>query len=312
MPIEWQNYDPKEEIRVEGRWRLVRAIKFVPTAEWAKQNLKRPAKERVRPSAKPWRFSKIAVDAVMVSDVMRNLVAVIERGLAEKQAAKERTNKLPKFLRKKPGATVNEIRDAAGLLHYLVSLGCSSLMEIAQKNPKILQPIARKEMSWPLMMAKHPGYSVDHIKFLKLLNQGDDAYYDAHQTSRNGTQRAPIEKGTREVAKKLYLCLLVEWEHTQQKLDGKPVARFSDDVDISSVWWKVAEARLLEAYPNLETIPELARITSAPSRKYPSAKRADILRRLKAAFLGLAKNQVELAKLASDPAFKNATNTFTP
>jgi hypothetical protein len=303
MPIQWQNFDRDGEIRIKGEWRLVRKIKFVPSAEQAKQNLKRPAKERVKPVVKPlpWRLSKIAVDAASVSDVMRNLADLVKRGLAEKQSAKDRTNKLPKILRKKPGATMNEIRDAAGLLHYLVSLGCNSLMEIAKKNPEIVQPLARKEVSWPLMMSRHPGYSVKHIKFLESLKQGEDAYYDIHQTSRNGTQRMAVEKGTRKIAEKLYLCLLVEWEQTQEKLDGKQVAGFCDDKKIYSAWWKVAESRLLEAYPQPCEIPELARI-AAPSRRFPSDKNADIRRRLKTAFLGLAKNQDELAKLANDPA----------
>jgi hypothetical protein len=151
------------------------------------------------------------------------------------------------------------------------------------------------------MMSRHPGYSVKHIKFLESLKQGEDAYYDIHQTSRNGTQRMAVEKGTRKIAEKLYLCLLVEWEQTQEKLDGKQVAGFCDDKKIYSAWWKVAESRLLEAYPQPCEIPELARI-AAPSRRFPSDKNADIRRRLKTAFLGLAKNQDELAKLANDPA----------
>ena len=202
---------------------------------------------------------------------------------------------------------MKEIRDAAGLLHYLVSLGCNSLMEIAKTNPEIVQPLARKEVSWPLMMSRHPGYSVKHIKFLESLKQVDDAYYDIHQTSRDGTQRMAVEKGTRKIAEKLYLCLLVEWEQTQEKLDGKQVARFCDDKKISSAWWTVAESRLLEAYPQPCEIPELARIATR-NRKYPSDKNADIRRRLKAAFLGLAKNQVELANSQMIPLFKNASN----
>ena len=295
MPIQWQHFDKDGEIRVKGEWRLVRKIKFVPTAEQAKQNLKRPAKERVKPL--PLRWSKIAVDADSVSDVMRNLANLVKSGLAEKQSAKDRTNKLPKFLREKPGATMKEMRDAAGLLHYLVSLGCNSLMEIAKRNPEIVQPLACKEVSWPLMMSRSPGYSAKHIEFLESLKQGENAYYDIHQTSRDGTQRMAVEKGTREIAKMLYLCLLLEWKQAQ-KLDGKHVAQFCDDKEISSAWWKVAESRLLESYPKPHTIPELACITTAPSKKYPSDKNADIRRKLKAAFLGLAKNQAKLEELA--------------
>jgi hypothetical protein len=241
------------------------------------------------------------VDAVFVGDVMQNLITLVERGLAEKLAAKDRTKKPPKFLQNLPGVTLKEMRAAVGLLHYLVSLGCNGLMEIAQKKPEILQQIARKQVSWPLMMSRQPGFSVKHIEFLKLLNQGDDAYWDINQTSRAGTQRAPVQKGTIEVAKRLYLCLFVEWKQTQHKLDNKPIAQFCDDEKISSIWWKIARARLLETYPNPCKIPELGRITTAPSKKYPADKNADILRRLKAAFLGLAKNQVELAKLVQDP-----------
>ena len=308
IPAVWQNF--KVEIRFAGEWRLVEKTKFVPTAAEAKQNLKRHAKERTQ---LPKKFSKDKqfADARIVSDVMWNLATLVQSGLAEKQAAKNPTSKLPKYLRKKPGATIKEIGDAAGLLHYLVSVGCKSLMEIAKTNPEVLRPIARKEMSWPLMMSKHPGYRVDYIQLLSALRQGADGFFDADQTSRDGTQRGPIEKGTREIAKKLYICLLSEWIQTGHKLDGIPVAEFCDDEKISTKWWKVAESRLLEAYPKPNEISELARI-AAPSRKHPSDKNANIRRKLKKAFLGLAKNQGELAKLACDPVVKNTSNTLTP
>ena len=170
-------------------------------------------------------------------------------------------------------------------------------MQIAKKNPEIIQPLARKEVSWPLMMSRQPGYSVKHIEYLVSLQQGDDANYDINQTSRTGTQRKAVEKGTREVAQSLYCCLLAEWKRTQQKLDGKPVAQFCDNEAVLSVWWKVAVARLLEAYPKPHEIPELSRI-AAPSRTAPSHIRDDMLKRLKAAFIGLAKNQSELEKAA--------------
>jgi len=293
MPIQCTYF--KDEIRVLGQWRLVRKIKFVPTADVAKRNLKRP------PETKSFtahlKLSSTALNSVRLTKVMGDLADIVERGLAEKQEAKKPTSKAPRYLRAKPGASMGEIRDAAGLLQYLVSFGCVRLMKIAEKNPEILRSIARQKISWPMMMSRHPGYKVNHLAFLESLEQGDAAIFDVNQSSRNGTQKAPIEKGTREIAQNLYRCLLSEWTQTRGRLDGKTVRQFCDDDQISSIWWEVARARLLEAYPKPHEIPELARITTAPSRKYPAQKSADILRRLEAAFLGFAKNQEELAKL---------------
>jgi hypothetical protein len=307
-PINWMNHG--ETIRILGEWRLHRRIVFVPKAAKAKSELQNPNQTIPNWVPKQWRTKRFK-DAMIAGDILRNLATVVQRGISERQSIKKTKGIKKRWLKSQSYVTSNEIQDALRSLHYLAKLGCSSLMEIAKVNPELVQPTARKEVSWPLMMSRHPGYSVKHIKFLESLKQGDDAYYDIHQISRDGTQRMAVEKGTREIAKRLYLCLLVEWEQTQEKLNGKQVAPFCDDKKISSAWWKVAESRLLEAYPQPHEIPELARI-AAPSRKYPSDKNADIRRRLKAAFLGLAKNQDELAKLANRPVVKNASNTLTP
>jgi hypothetical protein len=296
LPVRFQNF--KEEIRVLGEWRLVRKIKFVPTADDAKRNLQRPP--AIKGFTSKFKISGIELDTIKLTKIMGHLAEIVECGVAELDASKRAAIKVTQSSKTKANTVKGDIRDAAGLLHYLVNFGCAKLMKIAEKNPEILRPIARQKESWPMMMSKHPGYKVDHLKFLESLKQGEDALFDVNQTSRDGTQKAAVEKGTRGIAQKLYVCLWVEWNQTGQKLDGVPVPQFCYDAETISVWWKVAKARLLESYPTPHKVPELARISSAPSRKYPAQKKDDILRRLKAAFLGLAKNQSELAKHQAD------------
>jgi hypothetical protein len=283
VPIGCQNF--AEEIRVEDGWRLVRKIKFMPTSDDAKRNLQRPPETKAFTGK--LKFSRIELDSIKLTKIMGHLAEIVERGLAEKQEAKKPITKVSRLLRAKAGATEREIRDAAWLLHYLVNFGCSRLMEIVKNDPEVLKPIARMKPSWPLMMALHPGHSVHHKKLLKSLCLGDAYEFDTDEISRDNTHRTAIEKGTREIAESLFYFLKVEWNHFDQKLDGKPVAAFTEAS--SSLWWDVAKLRFLQSYPDPLLVPELARILTAPSRKLPAHKKSFILRKIKEAFLGLAK-----------------------
>jgi hypothetical protein len=233
--------------------------------------------------------------AAIAAEVMDSLVTLIREHIARdreiKQRQRERVQSLggPGQRRLLAHRVIGELVEAAECLHYLVSKGCKALAVIAKESPEALRPIARKEVDWPVMMSRHPGFSGDYKTVLKDLEQGEDAEVDINETSRYGTQKKSRAKGTREVARQLLTSVQIEWEHDGGRLEGEAVPRFSDDKDCLSRWWAVARRRLLEAYPEPQEILELDRLVTAPSRRrFPAHKRADILKKIEAAFKALA------------------------
>lgn len=272
---EWRMGDEMidgDVIREINGWKLIRRKRQRANAKIAEKRLRNPGRGLINHLAKEYLLPTKWKKAAIAKQVADSLATLIE----QKASGKVSTNQ-------------QEIEEAAKALHYLVSSGCQKLMELADKFPQIFKAIAQKCESWPVMSSTHARLRKKADKTLARIEQGKDAEVDTDQISRNGTRPGQHTSGITEIARELLRCVQTEWEKNDNCLQGKPVPRFCDDETCLAFWWEAARSALLAAYPEPEKIPELDRLVTARSRRnYPSHIRTDILKKIKAAFVGLA------------------------
>jgi hypothetical protein len=177
--------------------------------------------------------------------------------------------------------------DGKALWHYarLVRDNGYGLHQITAMSRKVLRPLTRKNINWPMMRSTHPLNSAPD-NWLKEMQLGADIPIMLDRYS-----KWKLDRGARYT---MALWRHVEGIRTNHEItiDGKaPRDIFpAFNRDTAHQWWDWAWQFLLASYPQPERIEELDRLVTDPKkRKTPGRKRAAIQNLLKRRFIAMAR-----------------------
>jgi hypothetical protein len=174
----------------------------------------------------------------------------------------------------------------ASAIDYVLQItrqGCAFLKKLAETDPQLLRPAARRSWRWPVLKSLHPFLSDDHIALCTNLQLGQDTPFEIHPTARWKTDAGGV-----------IAFGLLSYLHETAARDTGPLGKYLSALpkfrdDSALQWWKIGQYLLLLAYPNPERITELESLVTAPShRKSAGRVRFRIMRILRERFLSLA------------------------
>ncbi len=189
-------------------------------------------------------------------------------------------------------ATLAREGNGKALWHFVegVCASVEGLSQITRANPKVLAPLARGRIRWPMMRSTHP------------LNCDPDRFLDDIQLAADvPLQTDKFSKWKPDFAAQYAINL---YEHINAlRADDSDVwiiqnrkrKHFKDLLpkftkDTAETWWGIAEKFLLHSYPRPEKVAEFVKIVTAPTKKKsPGRMKQSILEKIKARFFALAK-----------------------
>lgn len=142
-------------------------------------------------------FQKVAELSDVLSSLPRFIEASIHRAV---EIAPIRCTMSEKALADTDTTIKEETTKAAELLFYLTKKSCEELTRLAKQYPQIFRRIAEKEMAWPLMMSRHPGFGERHTEILNNLQLGKTALVEMNAGARLNTQKLSREKAFKATA----------------------------------------------------------------------------------------------------------------
>lgn len=179
---------------------------------------------------------------------------------------------------------------AASCVAQITMTGCAELSRLANKNPKLLHPVARKCWKWPVAMSPHPLLTEDYKSICRSLKLGEDTPFEIDPSARWQLD---------EFGKMAFALLVYLWrarsENRVPATDYGELGKVMDSLptfnaDSAPQWWEVAEKILERHCPDLVKIPELVALVKAPSRRRsPGRMRSYIWRKLEERFVKFAR-----------------------
>lgn len=178
---------------------------------------------------------------------------------------------------------------AANRLAELLRVSCSKFSRLCKERPKLFQRVARQSWRWPVVMSTHPLLCDKYKVILKDLQLGAATPLELDKYAKWKWDTAA------DIAFAL-LCYLWQFRKENRKpnveygtvgdvLDRLP--SFADDS--AKEWWGIARVVFLFSYPEPQSVPELAGLVKAPTkRRSPGRMKQAILDLLKGRFVSFA------------------------
>lgn len=185
------------------------------------------------------------------------------------------------------GRARNKDGEALWIFAAFVCRCCEGLRGMMLENPKALAPLARKRNLWPMLRSVHPLLN-DSDELLDKIELGSDVPLEMHSGAKWKADHAS------DVAIQLQLYLQeqrtadVLFVFKNRKIKAK---KYLPDFNRESAptWWEVARFCLLAAYPKPQENWKLAKIVTTKNRTTPGRKREQILSKIEARFLKMAR-----------------------
>jgi len=176
------------------------------------------------------------------------------------------------------GAIPNtQCENAADALSQVIYDGCTIITKIATSYPRLFQPTARKQDTWPVLVSRRMRLPDEISSLLRQIELSDSTPLNTN---------APEARWKRDNAFLIAYSLYLHVKKHNRKASTLPAFNKNSSKD----WWKLAQVDFLKSYPTPDTDPELASLLSSSERsKPPSKQRARIVALLKRRFLNLAK-----------------------
>jgi len=163
------------------------------------------------------------------------------------------------------------------------------LNEVARQRPELFRPLARRWTHWPLLIGPNHRHNPDVPGMLKTLEVALGL-----STGEDPTSKAGVDDTASVVARRL-LDYLIDLRTRRRRYppvvcdrmikEARALPPFGKQTFLR--WWYVAEAAMLESYPEPVDVPELAGI--APQSRGPkSRRRSHIMRKLRERFKAMA------------------------